>query len=186
MSIRAWLFPLGATKIERELYKLYSALFKTHLGVSSAEARVSAKQGILTCREQARKEGTIRWFGLGNTAIDAARNGVEPFKSSIEWARREGATDDDIRWWWNMHDLERRTMVWAEDVVRGALFLHAKEEDGLDSEQAAADVRKNFPMYGHHPDAPLVPKQAYFGGPDGWQKVGLLCACLFRRPALAA
>ena len=32
----------------------------------------------------------------------------------------------------------------------------------------------------------LVPKQAYFGRPDGWQKVGLLCACRLRLPALAA
>ena len=32
----------------------------------------------------------------------------------------------------------------------------------------------------------LGPKQAYFGRPDGWQKVGLLCACRLRLPALAA
>ena len=38
----------------------------------------------------------------------------------------------------------------------------------------------------HRPGPRLVPKQAYFGRPDGWQKVGLLCACRLRLPALAA
>ena len=57
-----------------------------------------------------------------------------------------------IREWWNMPDLARRMVLLSEDTFRHAVFLHAQEEDGLTPEEAAARVRRKFPMYGNPDD----------------------------------
>ena len=153
--LRGLLFPLGASKLEQELVDLYRNLLQRVCVMSRREARKSAKIGVIQCREDAVKDGTLGWSKMGTTIIQAAADDVKPFSEWIRWARREGATDEDICWWWDMHDLERRTMVWAEDVMRAAVFLEARG-NGESDEQAARDVRRIFPMYGHNPRATVV------------------------------
>ena len=48
--------------------------------------------------------------------------------------RAEGVRDEDIRWWWSMHDLERRMMIKVDDISRLALYIKLRETEGLTEE----------------------------------------------------
>ncbi len=67
--------------------------------------------------------------------------------------RAEGVRDADIRWWWNLHYLERRMMLAVDDIYRLTMFAHVREEKGVDPGQAASHVRKHMPMYGDPSDS---------------------------------
>lgn len=67
--------------------------------------------------------------------------------SIIENARLNGASDEDIEEWWNLHDLQRRMVIWHENMIRYANFLSFRD-DGLNADEAMARIRAMFPMYG--------------------------------------
>jgi hypothetical protein len=89
--------------------------------------------------------------------FEAARLGEPKSKRIIETARREGATDDDIREWWSLPDISRRMVLWSESVFRYSVFLHAKNDDGLLDKDAAAPVHMMFPTYGDPADTSKLP-----------------------------
>lgn len=51
-------------------------------------------------------------------------------RAALAEKRAEGVTDEDIRWWWNRDDLERRAMLKADDRiwVRAYVVRLAKDE----------------------------------------------------------
>ncbi|MBK8269115.1 MAG: hypothetical protein IPK83_12735 [Planctomycetes bacterium] len=55
-------------------------------------------------------------------------------------------TDDDVRWWWGLSDLERRLMVKDDEIHQLACFIAARKE-GQTEEAAMATVRKIHPVY---------------------------------------
>jgi hypothetical protein len=65
--------------------------------------------------------------------------------------RQDGVTDEDIRWYWNLPDIERRMMDKSERTCQYAFCL-SKTEEGLSPEQAARDVRKALVMWGDPTD----------------------------------
>jgi len=78
----------------------------------------------------------------------------EKIKSMLTKLRQEGVNDEDIRWWWNMHDLERRMM--QVDYLRHRYILFLKlQEDGLGPEESAKGVAKRFPIFGNPDDNTL-------------------------------
>ena len=77
--------------------------------------------------------------------------GEPKIKRIVDKARHEGATDDDIKEYWNLPDLSRRMVVWSENNFRYLAFTQAKD-DGLSTDDAAAGVHKMFPIYGDPED----------------------------------
>ena len=73
----------------------------------------------------------------------------EKTRTMLSAKRKEGVTDEDIRWAWNMPDLERRLMLKEDDDEnsRIALFMHHLDQ-GHSPEEAAVRVKKFHPMYG--------------------------------------
>ena len=69
----------------------------------------------------------------------------------IKDLRKDGVRDDDIKWWWNMHDLERRIIEKIDDSIRLVSFLDNRK-NGMNEEEAAERVRKYYPMYGDPED----------------------------------
>jgi len=69
----------------------------------------------------------------------------------IKDLRKDGVRDDDIKWWWNMHDLERRIIEKIDDNIRLVSFLDNRK-NGMNEEEAAERVRKYYPMYGDPED----------------------------------
>jgi Dihydroxyacid dehydratase/phosphogluconate dehydratase len=80
----------------------------------------------------------------------------EKIKSSLAKKRKEGVRDEDIQWWFNMDDLERRILLKLDDVTRHALFTKLREEDGLSEGEAAKGVRKSYPVFGDPDDTTVA------------------------------
>lgn len=72
-------------------------------------------------------------------------------KMMLEKRRKDGVRDEDIRWWWNMHDLERRLLAKDDESSHLALFIHNMKE-GRSSEESAALVKRYFPIFGDPDD----------------------------------
>jgi phage pi2 protein 07 len=88
---------------------------------------------------------------LGGDIIILQQQTDEKTKLMLEKKRTESVRDEDIRWWWNMHDLERRMMLKVDDLTRGAMFINSLDK-GMRDDEAAATVRRYHPMYGNPDD----------------------------------
>jgi len=77
------------------------------------------------------------------------------YKILLEKARNGGASDDDIREWWDSNDLERQ-------VARGfstqfnAMGWIIERDKGLNDEQAGINLRKAMPVYGNPDDLSIL------------------------------
>lgn len=133
--------------IERQLEDEYVPTLEM-MGMSPSEARSTLSTLFEQVRKQSEDESTA---GLPQNFGDVMlqrEHSDEKISAMLGEKRREGVTDDDIRWWWNMHDLERRMMLQIDDLHRIAAFMKHKEEDGLGDDEAAYQVRKFFPIFG--------------------------------------
>lgn len=140
--------------IERELLDLYFQMFsQLPMGWTLEQAREEVKKAIAVCKKQAKEEGTdILPEDFGDLLLRDADSEYDPIaKKIVEKARKEGATDEDIRKYWNMHDLQRRMVIWSENVFRYSVYLSAIEEE-LSPDEAIIKQRKMFPMYGDPED----------------------------------
>lgn len=153
MSFFSRLFRGGQSRLERQLHDLYVAMLCGLAGFTARKAEQAVSEALAMCKQQGKAEGTADLpNGFGDRLVEAARMGDPKSKRIVEKARREGATDDDIKEWWNLPDLCRRMVLWSEDLFRYTVFLHAKDDDGLSAEEAAARVHRMFPIYGNPED----------------------------------
>lgn len=83
----------------------------------------------------------------GNELLKMAREGIEPAKTIVARARLDGATDDDIVFYWNLSDREKEMVIQKQDVFLFAAFK-SHSEAGNDTDTTARIVRKMFPYYG--------------------------------------
>ena len=140
-------------RVEKELLESYTQVLMARLGVDQGNARAEVQAAIQACKARSRREGTDAYPpNLGDVLLIAATHGETKSLRIIEKARREGATDEDIREWWNLPDLARRMVQYSEDVWRYSSFLAYKEDEGTSNEAAARRVRRMFPMYGDPED----------------------------------
>jgi hypothetical protein len=113
-----------------------------------SEARETVRKAILACKEQSRQEDTDKLPDNFGTLLVAKSKELRAMGFTIaENARLDGAIDEDIEEWWNLHDLQRRMVIWHENAFRYANFLSLRE-DGLNADEAMVRVRAMFPMYG--------------------------------------
>jgi hypothetical protein len=135
-------------EIERELEETYTAFQQDLLGVPPAEARKLVRDVIASCKQKGQEEGTGNLReDFGDFLILQAREEMPVAARIVTKARNEGAKDDDISEWWNLHDLQRRMVLWSEEVFRYANFLSFLDQ-GMDADEAMRRVRYMFPMYG--------------------------------------
>lgn len=152
MSIFSRFFGGRQSAIERELHDMYVQMLSTFMGFSPTEAEQMVSDIITMCKQQGIAEGTADLpKDFGDRMIEAARMGEPKSKQIVDKARHEGATEDDIKEYWNLPDLSRRMVVWSENNFRYSALKHAKS-DGLSAEDAAARVFKRFPIYGDPED----------------------------------
>lgn len=153
MSIFSKWFKYSQSDIEKELEEMYSQMLsQLPTGMTLELARREVRKAIELCKEQAIKEDTVDLLNnYGDLLIRAAGSGDLNAKKIVDKAHKEGATDEDIREFWNLNDLQRRMVMWSENVHRVAmvssLWKPGLSED--EEEKAAAKLRKTFPMYGN-------------------------------------
>jgi hypothetical protein len=92
-------------------------------------------------RKRRRKEKARTAFPSLSQTDEKVRNAFAP-------KRADGVTDEDIAFWWNMHDLERRLICKVDEMNRILLFEKLVKNDNVPEAEAARMVAGRFPVYG--------------------------------------
>jgi hypothetical protein len=142
---------------ERKIEDQYVAMFQMAVGMSPPKAKSTVRHTIKEAREESLKEyipgdlpEKVGDFLLEGESTD------KTIKSSLAKKRKEGVRDEDIRWWFNMDDLERSILLKLDDVTRHALFTKLRQEDGLSEGEAANGVRRRYPVFGDPDDTTVA------------------------------
>jgi len=154
------------TQVEYTLLTQY-ALMCTMIGLMPSRAFKKARTILDTAIEESREEGGYylpRNFGdiiLGQAASDesAVNEPAERIRKDLPRKRAEDVRDEDIRWWWNLSDVERRMMLKYDDACRMALTMRELRLIKCNSEKETvrrtiAAARRLSPVYGNPGDAP--------------------------------
>ena len=150
--------------VEKALLDQHSQM-KSMMGMSSSEAKKMAGDMLDQAIEESKKEGTYYLSqNLGDIILGDARSDnptinkiAESIRQKLPKKKAEGVKDEDVRWWWNLNDIERRIMLKQGEVARLELFISELDKSNESSEEKAADkaaarVRKFHPIYGDPDD----------------------------------
>jgi hypothetical protein len=137
-----------SSNLERQLEEFYVPTLQIMTGMTPTQAKSSFRDILKQAKEEAEKEGTLNLPQNFGDILLEKESKDEKIKAMLARKRKEGVTDKDIRWWWNMHDLERRIMLKVDDIYRMALFVKLREKEGLNVEEAARRIGKSFPIFG--------------------------------------
>ncbi len=130
-------------KIEEELLTHYSKFF-VDMGLPDAEKMT--KDMLDKAIEDSKKAGRYNLKNVGDTLLEKEKSSGQ-VNQNFENKRKEGARDEDIKWWFNLNDIERMMMLKVDEFARLALFMH-KIEEGKTEKEAGKMVRKYHPIYG--------------------------------------
>ncbi len=140
--------------VETNLIELYSNLLVS-VGMNKKEARDIACNLLESAKDDAKKEGTTGLPPQYGDRLLANEPYDKRIKDMLAPKRAEGVTNNDIREWWNLHDLERRIMLKYDDFEKTKLFIYYIENppNGLVEqddifEYAAHRVKKIHPYDG--------------------------------------
>ncbi|MBU6432270.1 MAG: hypothetical protein KGS09_11355 [Nitrospirae bacterium] len=150
MGFRKQLLGGGQTGT-REWEEQVAQDFAEVTGSPIEEARAFVRVSVEAAKTDARKEGTENFPpNYGDLLLEKERSNPR-LKNELAKIRQEGVTDEDIRRYWSMNDLERRVL---EKFYQGILYATWKmaREAGLSSKQAAVFARKYHPYYGNPDD----------------------------------
>ncbi len=134
-------------EIENDLLEMYSTMFADLSNVSLSEAEKMVMQAINQCKLEAIEEG---WdnasFNYGELIVRYGREGDKWCNSIVAKASEDGATNDDIIEWWNMHYLQRKMVIWSEYTFRMVVWSHLQEQ-GYNKDEIVQQIRVIFPFY---------------------------------------
>jgi hypothetical protein len=139
-------------EIEKRLEPQYVSFFRESMSMPEKVAREIFKSLANEQREAARREGTDRLpENFGEILLEREQTD-EKVRGAFLPKRVEGVTDEDIAFWWNMPDLERRLICKIDEMNRILLFDKLMQGSGVTELEAARMVAKRFPIYGdpHH------------------------------------
>lgn len=138
--------------LEKHLKDQYIPIFRKMMRMSAAQARKTFKDLYKKITEEAEAEDTLNLpRNLGDRLLER-ESADKKVKKVLSKKRTEAIRDEDIRWWWNMHDLERRIMSKVDEVFIYTLFLRFTKEEKLSPKQTNEKIRKVRPMFGNPDD----------------------------------
>ncbi len=141
----------SSSNIEEQLEAIYVPMFQTMMGMTLTQAKSTFRERIKKVKGESLKEGTSKFpHNFGDIILENESTNPH-YKSLLAKKRNQGVKDEDIRWWFNMHDLERRMMTEADNLSSFALFLKLKE-DGLNKDEAGKELKKSRPIFGDPDD----------------------------------
>lgn len=146
MGLFSSLFGSGSGA-ERMILRHYPPMLQGMTGMPATEAQRMTRELLKACKQEAASDGSDKMIAnFGDSFLERARTDSGA-AAMLDEKRKRGAKDDDIRWWWNLDDLERRMMDKVDEMSRIAMFTQ-RRESGISAEDAAAQVKKVFPIYG--------------------------------------
>jgi hypothetical protein len=133
---------------EERLEPQYVSFFTESMGMPEELARDLFKAIAADQKEAARREGTDRLPESFGDILLEREKADERVRDAFAPKRAEGVTDEDIAFWWNMHDLERRMICKIDEMNRILLFEAFVADKGVVEKEAARLVAKRCPIYG--------------------------------------
>lgn len=136
--------------LENQLVDMYGTMKSSVLGLSKGEAQKIARQMLLQAKEKLSSIGFDKLpLNFGDHILQKEKE--DPKFMNMNVKRKDGVQDADIRWFWNMHPLERCMLEVDDETTRLTTYMHYSEL-GMSSENAAKEVRKFHPMFGNPED----------------------------------
>jgi hypothetical protein len=150
MGLFSNIFRLSST-IEKQLEEIYVPIFKG-MGMLLSQAEANFHELLKLAKKESQKEGTSSLPQNYGDILLEKESTDDKIKVMLAKKRKEGVRNEDLKWWWNMHDLERRMMLKVSEWTALALFIKLREEDGLNEREAGKIVMKSHPMFGDPDD----------------------------------
>jgi len=135
-------------EIEKRLEPQYVSFFQEFMGMPEEVAREIFKTFAEEQKEAAQRDGTDRLPDSFGEMLLEREQTDEMVRNAFAPKRADGVTNEDIAFWWNMHDLERRMICKVDEMNRILLFEKLVKSDGVTEPEAARMVAKRFPIYG--------------------------------------
>jgi hypothetical protein len=133
--------------IEKKLEDVYAHKFQWIVGMSPSQAKRAFRDLLKNAREESLEEGTSNLpLNFGEILLEKESTD-EKIKSWLAMKRNEGVRDEDIREWWNMHDLERRILLGFDHMTRFSQLSRLGWGD-QPYEGRIATAGKFLPIYG--------------------------------------
>jgi hypothetical protein len=127
-------------------------IFQTLMGMSLSQAKNTFRDLCKQAIHEAEAEATLNLPpNLGDLLLEKEA-GDPKTGLMLDKRRKEGVRNQDIKWWMNRHELDRKMMMKVDDMSKLALFIKLKEENGCTEAEAAMRVKKFFPIYGDPED----------------------------------
>jgi hypothetical protein len=136
------------SEIEKRLEPQYVAFFQESMSMPEEVAREIFKAMAGEQIDAARREGTDRFPEFFGDILLEWEKKDEKVRDAFAPKRAEGVKDEDIAFWWNMHDLERRMICKVDEMNRILLFEKLLQDSGATNPEAARITAKRFPVYG--------------------------------------
>lgn len=126
------------------------------LSVGPTQARAMAAEFVEMAFQASKSERT---FDLpqdyGDRLIaDEARDPAMRARLAIR--RAEGVRDEDLRWWWNRHDVQRRLAVVLDAVMKSAAMRFLHEQQKLPEAEVLRRLALLYPDYSDSLDDPNI------------------------------
>jgi hypothetical protein len=135
-------------EVASRLESQYISFFQESMNMPQEVAREIFQSLVKEQKEAARREGTDLFPERFGEILVEREPTDEKVKDAFAPKRAEGVTDEDVVFWWNMHDLERRMICKIDEMNRILLFEKLVHDGGFKEPEAARMVAKRFPIYG--------------------------------------
>jgi len=150
-------------KKEQELQKTYITLISKMSGFTESEARETATAYLDAAIQEAKKLGRYDYpdnfgdliLGVAVTDDSIVAEDALRIRKELFAKRKDGVTDEDVRSWWNLSEVERGMMLQIEDAARMTTMISALRR-GKTEHKAAIQVRKYHPIYGNPEDTSVT------------------------------
>lgn len=117
------------------------------IGTPRHEAMNMAREMVIEAKQEVAQRGWSNQSpNAGDLLLQQERENPK-IHDGLEAIREDGVRDEDIRWWWNMHPLERVIIQKSDELNRWSAAL-ALSEQGLDPEQVTRKVFAIHPKFG--------------------------------------
>jgi len=136
---------------EKQLLKIYIQSF---IAMGVPDAKKTAKNMLNKAIEKSKEARTYYLphnFGDIMLGVEKAEQPniekvAEIFRRILPQKRDEGVIDEDIRWWWNLNDVERQMMLIVDDFHFLSLFI-SERKSGKTEEESGRAVWEARPIY---------------------------------------
>lgn len=141
----------SSSNIEKQLEAQYVPMFETMMNMSPSQAKNTFRGLFKQAKEAALAQGTLNLPQNFGDMLLERESYDEELKAVLAKKRKEGVRDEDIRWWGNMHELERKMMIQVDTWTAFSKYLFNIEQ-GMSVEDSLKEHRKIKPFYGDPDD----------------------------------